>query len=254
MVGQRQGGQSLNQLPEIVLRFAGETHHDIGTDGRVGDGRRNTLYHRPVVGNAVPAAHGLQHTVGGVLEGHVEVGGNVLPPGHQPDKIIGDEVRLDGADPDAPQPLNPAQRRQQVVEEQALALGGPTGSPGQVIGLPRADIHPCEDDFLKALGSQAAGFFQAIVQRAAAAQPTRCGNDAVAAVVVTPLLDLQESPGAACPASRRAGSGDEGRLVVGLYFSNIPHPHQGLVLSLSKGPVLSLSKGMARPGPIHLVQ
>ena len=82
----------------VVLGFAGKTGEDIGANRGMRENLADEFDAARVMFGAIPAVHGGKNAIGGGLQRHMEVRGQAMVCGEEPDEVLGDIERLDGAD------------------------------------------------------------------------------------------------------------------------------------------------------------
>ena len=153
---------------------------------------------------SIPAMHGAQNTVRAGLQRHVEMSRDARGCRDERDEILGDVLRLDGA------------------EAQLLQIGFVEDPPdhlreirtrGEVASI-RAEIDAAENDFFRAGRNELSDFGDHDVRRQAATASANKGNHAVGAAVVAAILDFQD--GARAISGNTLGAFNGGNLYGGL--------------------------------------
>lgn len=189
-VGEGLGGDEVAALLEERVGFAGETDHDVGSDGRIGQCGADGDGSLRVVPGAVAPVHfsedrvrpGLQRQVGVRRQARMLAGGEFSKEGEQ----FGSPVhRLDGAEAQAREAglaedggdeIDEVQRRRQIAS-------------------PSAKIYSREDEFLTARRRESADIVKAGFERDGAAG-TACGRDyAEGAAMIAAVLDFEVRAG-----------------------------------------------------------
>ncbi len=83
---------------EFGVGFAGESSHDVGSDGGGGHGSANLFDLLAIVPRSIFAVHAAEHGVTARLQGHVCVLGDARGGGHEGNQVVGPIHRLDGGD------------------------------------------------------------------------------------------------------------------------------------------------------------
>ena len=200
------GVHHLHRLLEVGLRLTGEADDDVGGEGDAGDGRADPLDQAQVALGAVGAAHRLQHAGGAGLQRQVQVLADGLALGHGCDHVVAHVLRVRAGETDARDPVHRVQVAEQTAEPGSL--------PGGQVAPPGVDVLAQQRQLADAVGGQPARLPDQVVQRPALLAAAHAGNDAVAALRVAALRDLQPGLVAALAlAGQVAGEVVEGREV-----------------------------------------
>ena len=164
----------------IQFGFAGKAGEDVGAQGRMRQGFVDQFDAAGVVFGAIPAMHGREHTIGGRLQGHMEVRGDSCAGSEQIDQVSGDIERLDGTDT---QPLN--FRLLEDLPEQVEEFD----ARGEVAPV-AAQVDATQNNFAEAAFGQVADFAKVASNRLAAGFAADERNDAERAAGVAAVLNL----------------------------------------------------------------
>src|SRR6266851_5748205 len=169
----------------VGFGFAGEAGDYVGADGSVGEAFMDELDAAGVMFGAIPAVHGGENAVGGGLQGHVEVLGDVIGGSEEIDQVSRDVKGLDGADAEAFDGGFVEDAAEEVFEFDA---GGEAAAVG-------AEVDAAENDFAVARIGEALDFVNDCVGWEAAALAADKGDDTVRAAGVATVLDFESGAG-----------------------------------------------------------
>src|SRR5216684_6124562 len=184
-VGEREAFDEGHGCGVVIFGFAGEAGDYVGADGSVGEAVVDEFDAASVVFRAIPAVHGGENTVGGGLQGHVEVLGDAIGGSEEIDQVSRDVKGLDGADAEAFDGGFVEDAAEEVFEFDA---GGEVAAVG-------AEVDAAENDFAVARIGEALDFVDDRVGREAAALAADEGDHAVGAAGVAAVLDFESGAG-----------------------------------------------------------
>jgi len=164
----------------VCLGFAGESGDDVGTDGGVREAFVDERDAAGVVFGAIPAVHGGEDAVGARLQRHVEVLGDAIVGDEKFDEVLGDVLRLDGADAEAFD-------RGFIEDAEEERFEFDTGGEIAAVG---AEVDAAENDFAVAGLAEALDFGDDNGGREAAAFAADERDDAVRAAEITAVLNF----------------------------------------------------------------
>lgn len=193
-------GEETLQLGEVGLRLAGEADDEVGPGaGLRGLGADGVQELQEAV-RVAEAAHGAQHAGGGVLEGQVEVRGDLRRGGQDVDQAGAHLGGLEVADPDALDAVDVGELGQQGLQQPDVA------EVLAVRGVVLGDQH----DLLDALLGQPAGLAQHVGGAAGdeGAAEGRDGAEGAPAVAAGGQLHRGDGAGAEAATERGARPGD----------------------------------------------
>ncbi len=192
-------GQEALQFGQVGLGLAGEADDEVGAHTGLGGLAPDGVEQLQEAVGVAEAAHGAQHVGRGVLEGQVEVGGDLGGGGQDVDQARAHLGRLEVAHPDPLDAVDLGQLRQQGLQQadvaEVLAVGG------VVLG----DQH----DLLHALLRQPAGLVQDVAGAAGDEGAAEGGDGAEGAAPVAARgeLDRGDRGPVQTAAQRRTGAG-----------------------------------------------
>ncbi len=195
-------GEEAFQLREVGLGLAGEADDEVGARTGLGGLAPDGVQQLQEAVGVTEAAHRAQHAGGGVLEGEVEVRGDLRRRGEDVDKAGAHLGGLEVADPDPLDAVHVGQLGQQGLQQadvpEVLAVRG------VVLG----DQH----DLLDALLGQPAGLLEHVRGTAGDEGAAEGGDSAEGAAAVAAGGELHRGDGAGAePAAQRgARPGDRG--------------------------------------------
>ncbi len=184
-VGEREAFDEGHGCGVVIFGFAGEAGDYVGADGSVGEAVVDEFDAASVVFRAIPAVHGGENTVGGGLQGHVEVLGDAIGGSEEIDQVSRDVKGLDGADAEAFDGGFVEDAAEEVFEFDA---GGEVAAVG-------AEVDAAENDFAVARIGEALDFVNDCVGWEAAALAADKGDDTVRAAGVATVLDFESGAG-----------------------------------------------------------
>ena len=191
--------QKVAELRQFLLPLAGKAGDEAGAEDQARDALPELSEEGQQLRLGVPAVHGLQDAVVAVLDGDIQVGNDLLLPGHGVDELLRHLVGIEVVEPD---PVEvqlaelPQELRQLVLPVEVGAVAG--------------DVLGDDDELFDPGGGQLRRLVQQLRHGAAAVLPPQGRDHAVGAAVVAALRDAEvgvpgrcgEDPGS--PLLRRA--------------------------------------------------
>ncbi len=184
-VRKRQAFDELAALLEIRGGLARESHHDVRADRRVTHQQPRFLDPVGIMPRAILAVHPAQDPIAAALQRRMHVAGDPRRLRHQPEQVVREIHRLDGAQPETLDFRLREQNANQAGESQP-ASGLPAPSP---------QVDAAEHD-LAIPPRQSPHLFDHLLHRRAPAAPADERNDAKRAAIIATVLDFQIRAGA----------------------------------------------------------
>ena len=175
--------QELAQLHKFLLTLTGQAGNQAGTNDKAGNSLPELSEKLPQECTVSAPVHQTKNAVVAMLNGDIQIFDDFRLGGHHVHEFVVNFIGIDIVHPNPLEPVDFAKLPQKLGQQAPVA--------GQ-IGAVAAGILGHHDELLHAVGGQEPGLIEHIVHLPAAVFAPQGGNDAVGAVVVAALGDLDK--------------------------------------------------------------
>ena len=198
-VGDGEIGDPRDGLLEVDLGLSGEAANDIRADTAIGNCGADVAEESFELRSPVITVHACQYRIATALERDMEMAGEFVFGGHEPDDLFADGAGSDGAE---------AKTRQAGYGEDAMNEIG-KGLFLIEIGAVIPEMNTGQHDLPITVVHQSRDLFDDFSRLPTAGTPASLGNDAKAACAIASILDLHDGAAAihhACNGDLREGA------------------------------------------------